>query len=77
MPFVYTGLMVMFFDDFENAYLAENEPFEKVSYGDAVFTLVKKETLIDELNTRNGSKYLPLIYELEKVSNSCLIALDG
>ncbi len=67
----------MFFDDLENAHLMEDNSFESVSYGDAVFTLVKKNTLINELAHRGLEYYKPLINELEKVSDSCLIALDG
>lgn len=77
MPFVYTGLMVMFFDDFENAHLMEDDGFHQVSYGDAVFTLVRPKNLIMELCNRDKEKFAPLIQELEKVRESVLIALDG
>ena len=73
----YCGLMVVFFDDLQNAFLMEDGEFESVSCGDAVFTLVKKETLINELSHRDLEYYQPLIAELEKVHNECLVALNG
>jgi len=62
------------------------EDFQKVSYGDAVYTLVEPESLISELEDHNndgfddeseGENYNDLIEELKMIPEGVLIALDG
>lgn len=57
---MFSSLPVVFFSDLDHAELAE-DGFTKVSYGDAEWTLVYAQDLIDELENRdNGCCHTPL-----------------
>lgn len=71
-----SNIPVVFFSDFEHAHLNENG-FTKVSYGDAVYTLVQADALVNELIDRLDAELMPLITELQSIPPSFLIALDG
>jgi len=65
------------YDDLEHCDLYQ-DAFETFTMGDAVYTLVSPQVLIDELEYAGYPEYTPLIRELEDYSNSStLIAFNG
>ena len=71
-----SSIEVVFFTDLKNFEL-EEQGFNDVSYGDAEYTLVYAETLIDELENRDDMTLEPLIEELRAVPENVFVALRG
>ena len=71
-----SNISVVFFHDLKHADL-EEEGFHGFSYGDAEWTLVAPDAVIDELENRGNKSLQPLIDELEKVPRHILIAFRG
>lgn len=71
-----TQIEVVMFHKLKHADLME-DGFNRVSYGDAEFTLVKAADLIRELKDDMDDSLDPLIDELSKVPKGVLVALTG
>jgi len=69
-------LKVVRYDTLKNAKLFQ-DTFDKVSYGDACFTLVGPSQLIYELIDMEDKSLAPLIQELSEVPSGVYVALDG
>ena len=72
-----TMLSCVRFGTFENASVMNDEHFNEVTTGDAVWTLVGPQILIDELEGRDDSVYAALIAELKTMPPNVCVALDG
>ena len=74
-------LAVIFFDDLPGAKgFHENNTFDKVSYGDAEYTLVHPGQLLDELcwmDDEYGNDEHVLVRALNSVPKNVLVALRG
>jgi hypothetical protein len=51
--------------------------FDKVSYGDAEFTLVKTSELLKELSDEDKEEYPLLVKDLKSIRKGVLVALYG
>lgn len=68
-------MQVVLFTDLEHSELYDM--FETISHGDAEYTLVKPEALIQEIEATGDETLEPLVAELKQVPEGVLVALDG